>query len=207
MDIHKPKAAHSPREFLIEIGTITVGILIALGLESLIELNNHHWTAEFARTSIQQELQHNRDDIRENMIRVNKLDQRLQTVIAYTQARVAGRSPSPLSLDINGSFFRVGDAAWQAALSTQALSHFGYKQAMVVSSAYNSQQELNAEEQRTEESFFEVLGDMDDLSDSSGPDLRQTLRRLRITKYHIQGLREAERVTVNADSEALASLS
>ena len=33
MEIHKPKAAHSVREFLIEIGTIVCGILIALGLE------------------------------------------------------------------------------------------------------------------------------------------------------------------------------
>jgi hypothetical protein len=33
MDIHSPKAAHSIREFLIEIGTIICGILIALGLE------------------------------------------------------------------------------------------------------------------------------------------------------------------------------
>jgi hypothetical protein len=37
MDIHKPKAAHSIREFLIEIGTIICGILIALALEQAVE--------------------------------------------------------------------------------------------------------------------------------------------------------------------------
>ena len=37
MEIHKPKAAHSFREFLIEIGTIICGILIALGLEQTVE--------------------------------------------------------------------------------------------------------------------------------------------------------------------------
>ena len=37
MDIHRPKAAHSWREFLIEIGTIICGILIALGLEQAVE--------------------------------------------------------------------------------------------------------------------------------------------------------------------------
>ena len=41
MDIHKPKAAHSWREFLIEIGTIICGILIALGLEQGVEVI--HW--------------------------------------------------------------------------------------------------------------------------------------------------------------------
>ena len=37
MDIHKPKAAHSLREFAVEIGTIICGILIALGLEQVVE--------------------------------------------------------------------------------------------------------------------------------------------------------------------------
>lgn len=41
MEIHKPKAAHSFREFLIEIGTIICGILIALGLEQALEAA--HW--------------------------------------------------------------------------------------------------------------------------------------------------------------------
>jgi hypothetical protein len=41
MDIHKPKAAHSVREFLTEIGTIICGILIALGLEQAVE--QLHW--------------------------------------------------------------------------------------------------------------------------------------------------------------------
>ena len=41
MDIHKPKAAHSVHEFLIEIGTIICGILIALALEQGVEWA--HW--------------------------------------------------------------------------------------------------------------------------------------------------------------------
>jgi hypothetical protein len=41
MEIHKPKAAHSIKEFLIEIGTIICGILIALGLEQ--GLDQLHW--------------------------------------------------------------------------------------------------------------------------------------------------------------------
>ena len=31
MDIHKPKPWHGVREFLKEIGTIVIGVLIALG--------------------------------------------------------------------------------------------------------------------------------------------------------------------------------
>jgi hypothetical protein len=37
MDIHKPKAWHSLREFLKEIGTIVIGVLIALAGEQMVE--------------------------------------------------------------------------------------------------------------------------------------------------------------------------
>lgn len=37
VEIHRPKAAHSLRDFLIEIGTIICGILIALALEQSVE--------------------------------------------------------------------------------------------------------------------------------------------------------------------------
>lgn len=36
MEVHRPRAAHSIGEFLIEIGTIICGILIALGLEQVV---------------------------------------------------------------------------------------------------------------------------------------------------------------------------
>ncbi|WP_304191901.1 hypothetical protein [Phenylobacterium aquaticum] len=56
MDIHKPKAAHNWREFLIEIGTIVCGILIALGLEQAVE--SAHWAKKVreAKSSIHREL-------------------------------------------------------------------------------------------------------------------------------------------------------
>ena len=56
MEIHKPKAAHSWREFLTEIGTIVCGILIALSLEQAIEFT--HWAEKVsaARHAIHREL-------------------------------------------------------------------------------------------------------------------------------------------------------
>lgn len=48
MDIHKPKAAHTWREFLTEIGTIICGVLIALGLEQAVEWA--HWQERLKQT-------------------------------------------------------------------------------------------------------------------------------------------------------------
>jgi hypothetical protein len=52
MEIHKPKAAHSWREFAVEIGTIICGILIALGLEQGIEALHWRHVVEQAREAL-----------------------------------------------------------------------------------------------------------------------------------------------------------
>jgi hypothetical protein len=56
MDIHKPKAAHSIREFLIEIGTIICGILIALSLELLADQVHQNGIAKETRENVREEL-------------------------------------------------------------------------------------------------------------------------------------------------------
>ena len=59
MEIHKPKAAHSIREFLIEIGTIICGILIALGLEQGIEALHRDHALRETREAIRREVADN----------------------------------------------------------------------------------------------------------------------------------------------------
>lgn len=56
MEIHKPKAAHSWREFLIEIGTIICGILIALGLEQAVEAAHRQEQVSKARENLRREV-------------------------------------------------------------------------------------------------------------------------------------------------------
>ena len=48
MDIHKPKPIHSWRDLGTEIGVIVIGILIALGLEQVVE--EYHARSELAET-------------------------------------------------------------------------------------------------------------------------------------------------------------
>ena len=59
MDIHKPKAAHSWREFAVEIGTIICGILIALGLEQVVETVRRSSEVEEAREALREEIRVN----------------------------------------------------------------------------------------------------------------------------------------------------
>ena len=49
MDIHKPKPFHGWREFLAEIAVIVTGIVIALGLEQVVEQIHVHSVSHDAR--------------------------------------------------------------------------------------------------------------------------------------------------------------
>ena len=62
VDIHKPKAAHSVQEFLIEIGTIICGILIALSLEQGVETLRTHHEAEETDRALQTEVRTDLDE-------------------------------------------------------------------------------------------------------------------------------------------------
>lgn len=56
LEIHKPKATHTLRDFLIELLTIVTGIFIAISLEQAVESIHWHHKAAAARESLRDEL-------------------------------------------------------------------------------------------------------------------------------------------------------
>lgn len=59
MEIHKPHAAKTWREFFIEIGTIVTGILIALALEQGLEALHEHKIKKEAQEAVRDEAEEN----------------------------------------------------------------------------------------------------------------------------------------------------
>ncbi len=55
MEIHKPHAAKTWREFFVEIGTIVIGILIALALEQGLEALHEHRIKKEAQEAVRDE--------------------------------------------------------------------------------------------------------------------------------------------------------
>ena len=123
MDIHKPKAAHSWREFLIEIGTIICGILVALGLEQGIEWLHWRHEVELTRETLKPEfLRILRNIGRKDgdspclIARMNELQAVLE------QAEISGRLPAL------GPVPQLGNdpwspRAWDGIVSSQVLAH------------------------------------------------------------------------------------
>ena len=62
LDVHPPHvAAHSWKDFFIHIATIVIGLLIAIGLEQMVEFSHHRHQVEQIDEALQNESIENRD--------------------------------------------------------------------------------------------------------------------------------------------------
>lgn len=85
MEIDLPRAPiESVKDFFIHLFTITVGILIALGLEQSLEAYHHYQLANEARANIVSELQDNKhslDDLIGGMKKIEREHQHVTDVV------------------------------------------------------------------------------------------------------------------------------
>ncbi len=92
MDIHPPdEPIHSWRDVALHLGIVTVGILIALGLESLVEWRHHQTLANEARENIVSELKDNRAEVNGFLKGVPDSRKQIQAALGFTQE--LGSSP------------------------------------------------------------------------------------------------------------------
>jgi len=126
MDIHAPdKPVHSIKDFAVHIAIVTVGILIALGLDGVRESFREHRLLRETRENFRQDLQISHDHMADEMARVSVGHQKLEaltaelpTLIQQHPEQVAAR----LEAVKNPNYF-FSTNAWQAALSTGAVAH------------------------------------------------------------------------------------
>jgi hypothetical protein len=128
MDIHKPKAAHSWREFLIEIGTIVCGILIALGLEQAIEALHSRHLVKQAEEAMRAEIVD--DDGPQAFARLAIaacLSHQLEGLRAALDNRIAPAAFGKLAEAYIPPHWTLDDQAWGAAQSSGVLAAMGPK--------------------------------------------------------------------------------
>ena len=125
MEIHGPEGpTNSFKDFLIHIVIVTIGILIALGLEGIRETIYVHRVVRDARENFHVELVGNRRNLDRELKNDSEMLAQLDQIIADLpklrkdpaefRARVAKLYPS-------GYFF--SSSRWESALSTGALGH------------------------------------------------------------------------------------
>ena len=152
MDIHAPdKPVHGFKDFAIHISIVTLGILIALGLEGIRETVHDRHLVREARANFRLEMQGNHDEAAKELDATMHNYKALAALAAApSQASAAASSPasgpSPERIEslrkailaIENPFYFFGQNSWQTALSTGALAHMSAEEVSAYAGAADS---------------------------------------------------------------------
>lgn len=135
MDLHVPEGpVRSLKDFLLHILIVTIGILIAIALEQLVEA---HHRAELARDAVDgftRELTSDSTDLKE----VLAASPAVRKKIADWIADLTSANPHEMDAYPGVHFNIMSTASWDTALATQALAELPYERAHLYASTYDA---------------------------------------------------------------------
>lgn len=127
LDVHPPHhPLHAWRDFFIHLATISIGLLIALGLEAGVEWLHHRHQVEHVREELRHEMEENSKKFAENTGYFRRDAAGLENnllVLNYLQKHPHAQArdlPGVIILDL--SYATLDDAAWKAAQQTGVLA-------------------------------------------------------------------------------------
>jgi hypothetical protein len=143
MDVHAP---HEPintwRDFALHLIVVTIGLLIALSLEALVERIHQRHLLHTAETNLRVELETNRDLLAGDERQLDHSEAELQQDIATLLARKSNLAlAQPLSF--NWMWNGMEDSAWNTARDSGALALMPYNTTQTWSVIYGQQGVVN----------------------------------------------------------------
>jgi len=138
---------HGIRDFFLHLFTITVGLLIALGLEGCVERAHHRHLVHEAEASLHSEIENNSKAISSALDEVEKQQATIKhdvEVLRYIAAN--HKAPTDSSMEINFRVHGLDDVAWRTAQATTALSYMSYASVQEYADIYSVQEKFNAAE-------------------------------------------------------------
>jgi|CZKF01.1.fsa_nt_gi hypothetical protein len=192
LDIHLPYKLRGFGEFLLHLFTITVGLLIAVQIESFVEWRHHLHLAEEARMALRVEIENNLKELKKHLPEVRMFRQRIDSDLAILSLIQEHRNIPKDQLRQFGVYtgsVALSDTAWMTAQTTGALAYMPYEEAEEYASIYQAQTRLLALEEKPGEEFAAIIGlmakfhshrgDVGKLTAEQASDLMEILGRMR----------------------------
>ena len=162
MEVHAPQhPILSKKEFLVHLLAITIGLLIAVGIEGCVELYREHSLVKEARRTLRDEIQYNSDKMAAALPEIEKEKTSVADSIKFlTRIMENPKDKAAQSGSINAGFSMVGlhDTAWKTAQATNALAYMPYEEAQRYSDIYGSQKDFTAQEDKLVEDEAQLFG-------------------------------------------------
>ncbi len=187
MHIHLPKGnLESIRGFLLELFTITCGILIAISLESAVESIHHHHLLREARSNILSEMRDNHRIIDSTTKKIPDELEMLQKVVSLCMQERAHRGSVDLrkvkNLNLGFTGFSISSNNWSTAQSIGAVNLMNYEEIKKYTSVYEIQTLATSLHQQTLDKWLQLqrililLAGKTNLKDFSDNDLAEVER-------------------------------
>jgi hypothetical protein len=137
MDIHKPKPWHNPREFFKEVGTIVLGIVIAIALEQMVETWHWHGEVAEARKALAAEIAANQPLFVRRLATASCMRRQVAEAHAILDALEDGAAnPGFTIFHRSGGSALLSDAEWESDRAAQTLTHFPRAELAIMSRYY-----------------------------------------------------------------------
>jgi hypothetical protein len=170
----------SVRDFLLQLVTITAGVLIALLLEGMVGWNNNRVLVNEARATLRREISDNKNALDRHIEAIGKRFDDLENTLKWVTERMqTGKSDLKVSVGFSAS--PLGTAAWETAARTGAIAHMDYTEIQGYAGLYSVQAVFMAQQLRTLErvtSAISLAGRVDEVTSKELELLHQDLLHL-----------------------------
>lgn len=159
MEVHPP---HSPirslKDFLVHLLTITVGLLIAFGLEGILELRHNRHLVHEAEVNLSAEILTNEKELTKGLVELRKSEGQLQNFVHLVQQLESNRNTPLDHVDFNWTVLELHETSWSTAASTGALGHMSYEEVNRYTRIYGLQHKFDSLQDRAWASANGVVG-------------------------------------------------
>jgi hypothetical protein len=143
LDVHPPhEAAHSWRDILIHLATITIGLFIALSLEGCVEWQHHRHLVREARENIRTEIEDNQKELHSAIQNIHEEQAQVKHDLEALKTLRSNSNARGLSVTLRFASSLMQNASWNTARETGAFGFMGYPEVKRYAEIYDQQTEF-----------------------------------------------------------------
>lgn len=148
---------HSLRDVAIHLAIVTIGILIALGLEQSVEWYHHRRLVAEANELIVSEVRENRDTLQRQVTNFPRFYKSMSVVMDLVNSYI-DRKPPKTFPKLSLFFYQapLRNISWTTAQAAGATAYMPYSDLHRDASVYQTQEEYNETQKLTEEVLAEA---------------------------------------------------
>lgn len=200
-EVHAPEHPFkSVKEFFLHIVTISIGIMVALGADAIVEHYHHRELVEETRTAFLSQIDDNRKAIVENQKSVAQTDANLKQAISLVDTDFITAKHN--LRDAPHEFLDLDTGSWDPAVATGALNYMKIGEVRKYSQIHDTEITLNKLSHENEDLWLQMGEFNEQASEVDKSDLKSVKKLLRRAAIYSQWMRIRERDLLKLYDEA-----